>query len=258
MSKWSVEIDFLAKLIPEVYGQGIKNGVEVRGKGCFDLVTTLDFFIEKKIGEALCSRFVGDRIMGEEYSPTSLMSGRTWVIDPIDGTVNMARGLPLFGVQVALVVDSVVVLAVMYFPFFGQLVKAEIGQGAFCNGMRMRTSNRSALEDLMISFGDFPHRDLNTRCRQHEMMARLSARVSKIRMFGAASYDLFSVALGHTDAHVSFAGNPWDILPGFLVCREAGCEIRDISGRPYETGAEGIIVASDKSVVEKILSVIGD
>lgn len=258
MSKWGAELDFLEDRIPKIYSRGVSLGIDSHGKGGFDLVTTLDLFIERELGKMICSRFPDDRIMGEEYSPNTPLFGRVWVVDPIDGTVNMAHGLSLYGVQVALTVDANVVLAVMYFPGLGQFVRAEAGQGAFCNGQRLNVGSRSNMKDWMISFGDFPHDNPQELNRQHDMMIKLAAQVSKIRMFGAASYDLLSVAAGHSDAHVAFAKNPWDLLPGILVCKEAGGVTVDITGQPYAIGADGIVAGSNSSIVAKLMSTINN
>lgn len=217
-----------------------------RQKAAFDLVTDIDLNIERDLTEAIRAAFPADTVLGEEFAADAAMQGRTWSVDPIDGTCNMANGLPLFGMQCALIEGGEPVLACIYLPFAQEWIWAAAGEGCYCGARRVRVAADTESQNAIISFGDYPHKDGVLAAAQHAAVRKLYPKVGKIRMFGAACMDFASVAQGRTHGTVVITKNVWDIAPGILLCREAGAVVTDLHGKPYRFGAEGVAVAANE------------
>lgn len=244
---------FAAEALREAYRTCFpENCKSVMEKGEFDLVTAADVAVEKWIVNRIHAAFPGDRILGEETEPKAVLGGRCWAIDPIDGTVNMANGIPIYGMQCALFEDMTCVASALYFPLFDEMYTAGASLGAYRNGERLQVRMRDS-SYAIVSFGDLRHDSRDARTLQLRMMEAVAPRVSKVRMFGAACMDFASVAVGRTDAAVLFTTNLWDIGPGILLCREAGAMVLALDGREYQIGNAGVIVTGN-SVLATILT----
>ena len=126
------ELSFITDCIRQAFARfGACGPKDVRQKSAFDLVTEVDVNIERYITQQILSVFPGDQIHAEELSSSQAITGRTWVIDPIDGTCNFAHNIPMFGIQGALFSDGVPKLAVIYLPFPDEMYTATEGQGCF-------------------------------------------------------------------------------------------------------------------------------
>jgi len=197
------------------YGKTIP-GVRQKEKG--SLVTDIDIRCNNLIIREIKRRFPTHSIITEESSPIDNESPYTWHIDPIDGTHNYIRGLPLFGVSVAAAKNGKVVMGVICLPAFGKLYAAERGKGAFCNGRRIRVSPRRAIDYSFILFDS----SASMRRKKLAFMHRIAGRMFNERVLGCAVYAAAMVAEGKSDAFVCFRTNSWDIAAGFLLIQEAG------------------------------------
>lgn len=236
--EFTVMSDTIKKAFLEVYSKS----APTEEKGRFDVVTANDYGIEAYIINAIKSEFPGDRVLSEETNSNTLIMGRTWTIDPIDGTYNMSRNSPLFGIQCALYVDEIVVFSIIYLPEFDEMFYAEKNGGAYLNGEKI-TVVQNDLDHAVISFGDFPHKRPSDFSDEHKIMRALSPKVAKIRMYGAASFDFAYLASGRTDGTIIFTKNKWDIAPGILIASEAGAVIRSLSG-DYSFESNAVIAMS--------------
>ena len=204
--------------------------LSVTTKGERDLVTDVDLAVEDAVRELLAARTPELGILGEEHG----RSGGTddalwWVLDPVDGTSNLARGIPLCAVSLALVSGRRPVLAAVDLPFLDVCYTAVRGRGAYAGDERIRSSAVRDMAGAVISIGDFaigPGAAEKNRVRL-ELMATLGARAQKIRMIGAAAVDLAWVAQGRLDATIILANQPWDTMAGALLVREAGGAVLD-------------------------------
>ena len=223
---------------------------EIRQKSAFDLVTNVDTSIEKYLTQAVTEAFPGDHIQGEEFSSQQQVLGRTWVIDPIDGTVNMARDIRQYGMQLALLVEGEAVMSVVYLPFMGITLWAIAGHGCYCNDVPVKINANATLNNAVISVGDYTHKDDEQALRQYKAVGYVYPRVAKMRMFGTAAMDFSMVATGRTDGTIIMTKNLWDIAPGILLCREAGACLSNLEGGPYSFQDEGVIVGSNETVLQ--------
>lgn len=253
MCEYSEELEFIVEVITSGYtrykGQKIDDCVN---KSEFDLVTSVDIEMEKYIISKIRDKYPEDVIHSEEFNYSADIRKRTWTIDPIDGTVNMACSVPLFGIQCSLLDNAEPVVGVIYLPFLNEVYTACKGQGAFLNGEKIAVAHRD-LKHCVVSFGDFPHSREEDSQIEKKIIYKLSSCISKIRMFGAASIDFAFLAAGRTSATVLFTKNKWDIVPGIVICKEAGAIIKSLEGE-YSFDDNVIVAASDDTIYKAIVN----
>ncbi|NLN72554.1 MAG: inositol monophosphatase [Thermoplasmatales archaeon] len=247
MTRYENELHFIKETILDVYSKYCldKMDINIRNKEQFDIVTDLDINIENEIINRINDEYPKDAILSEETNPSQILKGRTWILDPIDGTFNMSRDIPLFGIQSALICDGCVVVSVMYLPQQNEMYTAELNCGAFLNSKRITAKKNTPLDRALISTGDYSHSNNNLSDLQYSIMNRIRKDVAKTRMFGSACVDCTFVASGKTDATIIMTRNLWDLIPGILMCSEAGCLISNLEGHPYNFGDAGILVSSN-------------
>lgn len=244
--KYNEEKEFIISEIKKAYEMYANNNYNITQKTQFDLVTDIDLNIEKSLSKAINDKFPGDKILGEEFSFDEPIIGRTWTIDPIDGTCNMARGLKLYGVQCSLIENEEIVLGVIYLPHFNEIIYAIKNEGCYINDEKINVNSLVTLNNAIVSFGDYPHKATSEIADlQHSVIKSLYSIIAKIRMFGAACIDFSSVALGRTDACVVITKNLWDICPGIILCKEAGAIIKNLDGDEFKLGDDGVIASAN-------------
>lgn len=251
--KYLQEKDFILLNIKNAITKYAKTSeFETTQKGKYDLVTDVDKNIESYLKEAIFNFYPDDNIISEETLPFSQIENRTWIIDPIDGTCNMAHGIKLYGVQCALVDEGEIVLSVIVLPNACEEYYAIKGHGAYLNGERMHVSS-TPINNSIVSFGDYSHKSQSYAERQHKAIGRVYPQIAKIRMFGAACVDFTCISSGKTDATIVLTNNLWDICPGILLCSEAGAIITDVDGNTFKPGTFGVVVSSNKELHEIII-----
>lgn len=249
--RYSKEFIVMSKALKNAYEKVFSRHAATEDKGKFDVVTANDYGIEEYIINVIKAEFPEDRVLSEETNSNTVVMDRTWTIDPIDGTYNMSRNSPLFGIQCALYIDEIIVFSIIYLPIFDELFYAEKDGGAYLNGKRISVV-QSDLEHAVISFGDFPHKRPDDFNDEHKLMRALSSKVAKIRMFGSACFDFVYLASGRTDGTIIFTKNKWDIAPGILIASEAGAVIRSLSGE-YSFDSRVVIATSTVDLYDCIV-----
>ena len=229
---------------------------DVKAKAEYDVVTTVDTNVEQMVMEEIRRNYPKDTILSEESHPTEGLGKRTWVLDPIDGTWNFMGGSPLFGFQGAFCVDGKPVVSVIILPMLREEYYAIKGKGAYCNGKKITVFPKENLHQTIVSFSDYNHEQPLEKQPVYQMQQRLYNKIGRLRGFGASCFDLTSVASGRTDAYVLVSHNLWDVLPGAFLCKEAGASVCDITGRKYQTNADGIVVANSEKLKNVIVSAI--
>lgn len=221
---------------------------EITAKGDRDMASEVDFAVEAAVRDHL-NRLTPDiSFLGEEEGK-SLQEGRfMWALDPVDGTANFVRGIPLCCVSLGLFDGNRCVLGVVDLPFMGARYHAAEGGGAYCGSRKIRASSTRDLSAAIVSIGDYAvGTDAHVRNKQRlAITERLAGRVQRIRMWGTAALDLVWVAEGKTDACVILSNNPWDTSAGVVVAREAGACVVSASGSTHDIDSgETIAVTSD-------------
>lgn len=219
------------KLIRAHFGKA-----EETAKGDATAVTKIDSEAEKLIIERLAP--FGYGVVGEETGTTHTGTFQ-WFIDPIDGTSNFARGLPLCCVSIGLVQDGEPIAAIVYDPINDRLYSAERGKG-FSTGFPLPVQDRTK---TMLCFDDWHSKN---SAEFHSLLARLLVQhpVSS-RSIGSAALALAWVAAGQADAFFGFGQEPYDIAAGLLLCREAGVKLTDWGGVPRGLEAPTTLAARE-------------
>jgi myo-inositol-1(or 4)-monophosphatase len=194
------------------------------------VVTEADIDAEREIIRILQMDSGPCNFIAEESGHVNNGSPFTWVIDPLDGTSNFAAGLPWFGVIIALLHHEEPVMGGMYLPIDNMLYFAEKGKGARRNDLPIRATEASGLEQVLISYS-FDHSDNPGKTeREMELLGRLSSRVRNIRSTNSL-IDFCFTADGRLGGAINQSTRIWDIAAPWLVIREAGGEVSDITGR---------------------------
>jgi myo-inositol-1(or 4)-monophosphatase len=184
-----------------------------------DLVSAADLAAEAAIRDILARRAPDDAIMGEEGDDTPGTSGRRWIVDPLDGTVNYLYGLPQWCVSIA----CEGLAAAVYDPTRDELFTATADGPAQCNGIDLRPEPPEDLAHALVATG-FGY-DARRRELQAEVAARVVPRARDIRRGGSAALDLAWTAAGRLDAYYERGVNLWDVEAGELICARAGLRV---------------------------------
>ena len=208
-----------------------------------DLVSDADRDAEAVIHALLARERPADSQLAEEGTSARGESGRTWIFDPLDGTVSYLYGYPHWSVSVALEDGDGTALGVVYDPNRDELFAAERGRGATLDGEPVRVRDAPALEQALIATG-FAY-DAPTRARQAEVVAGLLPRVRDVRRAGSAALDLCWLATGRLDGYYERGLKAWDWAAGTLIVREAGGVVEELPGEPYGliAGPAGLVAA---------------
>ncbi len=193
-----------------------------------DPVSEADLAAERLIRERLADARPDDAIMGEEGDDVAGTSGRRWIVDPLDGTVNFLFGIPQFAVSIALEGE----VGVVYDPMRDECWSTP-GTGV----PRACAAQTLGMALVATGFGYDPA----VREQQGAVAARLLPRVRDIRRFGSAALDLAWTAAGRYDAYFERGVKAWDVAAGRLMCTAAGLEVRELPPAPPSDG--GILVA---------------
>lgn len=194
----------------------------VESKGIQDLVSSADRDVEALIKRRVAERFADDEHIGEESGGTGARA--VWVIDPIDGTTNFLRGVPIYVISIGFVAHGFVELGVIYDPSRDDLYAAQRGRGATLNGTPMRVRGTEALSSAVISLGfshSSPFSSFVTK------MERLVEHRAEFRRLGSAAMGLALVASGRYDAFWQLRLHSWDVVAGLLLVTEAGGRVND-------------------------------
>ncbi len=224
-------------------------------KGEFDPVTEVDRLCDRAIQETIRNNFPDHDILTEESPFQKKGSLWRWIVDPIDGTTNFARGFPFFSVSIGLECDGEIALGVVYYPILKELFVAEKGKGAFLNGKRIAVSQTDQLKRSFLATG-FPY-DVQENPDVYLHYFRQFIRQSlAIRRPGSAAIDLCYVAAGRFDGFWELKLKPWDMAAATLMITEAGGRVTDAEARPFDLYSGGLLVASNGLIHEQMLQAI--
>jgi len=221
-----------------------------------DIVTDADREVETLIRQRLDAARPGDGFLGEESGGGESTTGITWVVDPIDGTVNYAFGIPIYAVSIAAVAGEPVpgewtaLVGVVYNPVTDELFHAVRGEGAWLGEQRLAVTREAPAGALLATgFGYDPATHAGDLAR----VAKVMPIARDLRRMGSASLDLASVAAGRLDGYFERGLNPWDHAAGALLVEEAGGRVGGIGGGPV---GRAMTIAAGPAVFERLVSII--
>ncbi|MEO8701187.1 MAG: inositol monophosphatase family protein [Kofleriaceae bacterium] len=227
----------------------------VRGKSNpRDLVTEWDLRAEDTIRASLEQNAPGIAVLGEEGGQGSgTASGLRWLVDPIDGTVNFAHGLPLWTIAIALEDPQGVAVGVVFAPVLGWWFEASRGGGARDGtGAPLAVSVIDRVDQALLTTG-FPYDRATHPVNNFAEWEHLQRRAGACRRMGCASLDLCVVARGWLDGYWERRLQPWDVAAGALIVREAGGTVTNTTGGAFDPHA-GEVVASNGAIHEELLA----
>lgn len=223
-------------------------------QGKQNLVTEYDKASEKKIISMLLNAFPHHSILAEESGALKKEKAPvTWIIDPLDGTVNFARNVPIFSVSIAAVSDNACLSGVVYQPMTQELFIAEKGKGAYLNGKRLAVSKVNTFDEAMMSTG-FPYNVDKNPLRCVDKFAEMQVKGVPIRRLGSAAIDLAYVAAGRYDSFWEVGLHPWDIAAGKLLVEEAGGKITHWDGSLHQIFGYETMLATNGLLHEAMIA----
>jgi myo-inositol-1(or 4)-monophosphatase len=239
----------------ELLKKGFGTHFKIESKpGRQNLVTEYDKTAEQFIISSIQKRFADHSILAEESGAlTHSKSPYTWIIDPLDGTVNFAHGIPHFSVSIAVAKEEKVISGAVFQPMTQELFVAERGQGAFLNGTALSVSSDTSLDTALLATG-FPYNaDENPlHCIDH--FALLQGQGIPIRRLGSAAIDLAYVAAGRFAAFWEVTLQPWDMAAGMLLVEEAGGRVTHYDGKKRSLFNDGTVLATNGHLHQQMIA----
>lgn len=202
------------------------------------------------------------RFIAEEDAAASgekeLSTEPTWIIDPIDGTINFVKKLHFVAISVALAIDDDLKMAFLYNPTLDELYTARKGQGAFLNGERIESSKNEDLSRCLLAH-EISLATVSAFSPKYLERARvLLGKCLGLRALGSAALTLGYVAKGVIDAYNIEDLKPWDIAAGALIVQEAGGTVVDVSGGKFNIMKPNIVAAGNQNLAEQIRKIVVD
>ncbi len=236
MSAFAADLDLAERAAREAgevllsrYEQPVE-GLE-RKSSATDPVSDADRAAEETVRELLAAERPEDGLLAEEGSRAEAASGRRWVVDPLDGTVNYLYGFPAWCVSVALQDGEGSAVGVVHDPLRDETFRAGRGEGSFLNGSPLTVRQRDDLSRSLIATG-FGY-DRERRAWQADVLRRVLPEVRDIRRAGAAALDLSWLAAGRLDGYWERGLSAWDWAAGRLLVEEAGGVVAELPGEPF-------------------------
>ncbi|MFM8806848.1 MAG: inositol monophosphatase family protein [Sphingomonadales bacterium] len=223
-------------------------------EGVNNLVTEADHAAEKAILAVIGADYPDHQILAEESGKHIRSSAYKWIIDPIDGTVNFAQGIPLNCVSIAIEHEGVIVMGAVYNPHLNEFFFAEKGQGATLNDTPIRVSNKTETIKSCLVTG-FPYTYINEPNGPLEVFERFVRKGVPVRRLGSAAIDLCWVACGRFDGFFEQKLEPWDSAAGYLIVEEAGGRVTDFSGNDFSIYQHKVLATNGK-IHDEMLQVI--
>jgi myo-inositol-1(or 4)-monophosphatase len=232
-------------------GEVIRNASDqvrrAKHKGFRDLVTGADLAAQEAIVRVISDRYPGHGFLGEENLSLAPDSPYTWIIDPLDGTVNYAHGLPFYATSIALYEKGLPLLGVVYDPLRDQLFSAERGNGAYLSSpghppRPLQVSSKAELREALVAF-DWSHEE-QTRAAALERVNRLAHLVMTLRAMGSAVLAQVYVAAGWLDVYYHPNLSPWDVAAAAVIVTEAGGRVSTLDGSPWRVNTPHCLVTN--------------
>jgi myo-inositol-1(or 4)-monophosphatase len=223
-------------------------------EGVNNLVTEADHAAEKAIFEVIKQHHPDHFILSEETGEIARDSPFKWIIDPIDGTVNFANGIPICCVSIGIEHDGQMMMGAVYNPFFNELFFAQRGFGATLNDKIIRVSDKDKVINSCLVTG-FPYTYLDMPNGPLQVFEKLIRNGVPVRRLGSAAIDLCWVAAGRFDGFYEHKLAAWDSAAGFLIVEEAGGKVTDFKGEKYSPYQPHIIATNGK-IHDELLAVV--
>ena len=222
--------------------------------GLANLVTSSDLAVQHFLTERLAALLPGCGFLCEEEDFRDLEEEFVWIIDPIDGTANYARGIADCCISVALARKGALQLGVVYSPRRGELYTAELGKGAFCNGHPIHVSDRPFADGIFYTAMSTYRKEYAKTCS--DIIYDIYMQCNDVRRLGSAAIELCLLAAGVMELYFEMRLQPWDYAAAMLILQEAGGCIATLDGgAPSFTRPSLVLAANKEESLDKLLDI---
>lgn len=246
-----MEFELIKNIILEA-GKLLKNreaAAHITVKGAADYVTEVDRDVQNFIQSVLRENYPEIQFLGEEKSNEDIdLSGRLWVLDPVDGTTNLIHDYRRSSISLAYMEGGETVMGIVYQPYTEELFYAEKGQGAFLNGGRIHVSQAETMEECMFAVGTSPYDKAEFAEENFRRIYRIFMDAQDIRRSGSAAIDLAETAAGRLDGFFEPKLSIWDYAAGRLLVAEAGGRATDFAGKELTCAMKSSVVCGNPAV----------
>jgi myo-inositol-1(or 4)-monophosphatase len=249
----AADLEQLARQAGGILRAGFEKDHQIAYKGVIDPVTEMDRASEEFLLGEIRRLWPGSAILTEESGSIEGDEDSHWYIDPLDGTVNYAHGIPIFSVSIAFAQQGRMQVGAVYDPMRNELFSAERGRGARLNARRLHVSEAFELRRSLLVTG-FPYDAWDTDQDNFANFVRLGKLSQGVRRLGSAALDACYVAAGRFDGFWEMSLKPWDVAAGGLVAEEAGARVTNVYNRPDYLSPPQSIVAAAPRIHEQILA----
>jgi len=225
-------------------------------EGINNPVTEADHASEKAIMAIIKDKYPDHYILSEEAGQIIQDSAYKWIIDPIDGTINFAHGIPLNCVSIGIEHEGEIILGAVYNPHLDEFFFAEKGKGAFLNDKPIRVSAETEVIKACLVTG-FPYTYLDMANGPLEIFERFIRKGVPVRRLGSAAIDLCWVAAGRFDGFYEHKLEAWDSSAGYLIVEEAGGKVTDFKGGKFSPYQHRILATNGKIHDDMLLLING-
>lgn len=212
-------------------------------EGAYNPVTEADTASEKAIFEVIRKHYPTHFILSEESGEMHQESEYKWIIDPIDGTVNFAQGIPVCCVSIAVEKNGEIIMGAVFNPFMNELYFAEKGKGATLNGESIKVTQKADLNKACIATG-FPYNYVESENDPLTSIGKFIKSGISVRRLGSAALDLCWVAAGRLDAYYEHKIHSWDGAAGYIIVKEAGGKVTDFANNEYSVYQPSIVASN--------------
>jgi myo-inositol-1(or 4)-monophosphatase len=214
-------------------------------EGINNPVTEADHASEKAIIDVIQKAYPDHFLLTEESGEIKTNSEYKWIIDPIDGTINFANGIPICCVSIGVEKAGEIILGAVYNPLMNEFFFAEKGMGATLNGNKISVSSKTSVINSCLVTG-FPYTYLDSPNGPLQVFEKLVRQGIPVRRLGSAALDLCWTAAGRFDGFYEHKLQAWDSAAGFLIVEEAGGKVTGFDGESYSPYEPGIVATNGK------------
>lgn len=198
------------------------SGVKIKNDASF--VTQSDYLVEKIITDSITKRFLQDNFVTEEFNPENKITDRTWIIDPIDGTIHYMKNSIFWGIQLAFIDKGEVQFSIVYLPKLDEMYYALKGKGTFLNHTRITLQKDVPLNQCIVEFCGSLHKKLEEKKPLFYALLNNDVRPAGFMHINTCGVAFANLVSKRTDAILLSTNKPWDIIPGIFLCQEAGLD----------------------------------
>ena len=214
---------------------------QISFKSQHEVVTRFDTASERIISQEILKAFPSHAILGEEGGASANRSDYVWIIDPIDGTTNFTFHNPLWSVSIALTYENQVILGVVYLPYLKEMFVAVRHQGVTRNGKKIRVSDMRGDRSIHTFCHGYLDDDIKFALKYYQKQKHSQF---DCRQLGSAALELAYVACGRVESLMIPGAKPWDIAAGILLVREAGGQVTNLAGQPWQLSDRSVLATN--------------